>query len=112
MASSCWWKRLRVWRPLARGHFPQHQAERVNIRARVGFLTFQLLRRHVGRRAHLYVGGGQRFVLLRFRQSEVEDLDARLGHHDIAGFQIAVNDPFGMRCGKSQRSARRTATRG
>ena len=81
-------------------HFVQHQSQRVNIAARVRFLALESLRRHVGRRAHNRAAGGQSLVPLCFRQSEVQDLDARFGHHDIAGFQIAVNDSVGVRRGK------------
>ena len=44
------------------------------------------------------VAGGQRLIRLSvFRQPEVQHLDAGLVHHDVAGLQVAMNDPFRVR---------------
>ena len=92
-------------------HFVEDAAERVDIRAGIGRFAFPLLRRHVGGRAHHHAAGGDRFILARFRQSEIQNLDAGFRDHDVAGLEIAVNDALAVRLGqRGQRSARHRAS--
>ena len=50
---------------LARDHFEEHRAEREDVRARVRFRAFDLLRRHVLERAEDRALGGERGTLRR-----------------------------------------------
>ena len=78
-------------------HFVEDAAERINIRAGIGRFALPLLRRHVGRRAHHHAAGGDGFILARFRQPEIQNLDAGFRDHDVAGLEIAMNDALAVR---------------
>jgi hypothetical protein len=91
--------------PLASEHFVKDRAERKDVAAAVEFLAFDLLGRHVLERAddgavfgdgrtggdvgEGYGAGGSDG---RLREAEVEELGAGFGEHNVAGFQIAVDD--------------------
>ena len=81
-------------------HFIEDAAERINIGARVGGLAFALLRRHVRQRAHHHTAASETIVAFPGGQSEVENLGARFRQHDVAGLQIAMDDPALMRVGE------------
>ncbi len=57
-----------------------------------------LFGRHVGGRAQDDMAPGHGLVRLRLGQAKVEQLDARLGQHDVARLQIAMDDAFRV-CG-------------
>src|SRR6185295_10503597 len=88
----------------AREHLIKNHAEGEDVAAGVGFPALHLFRRHVTQGAYDRPGlrdcrdGG--FVFSRDRcnlsQSEVQNFDARLSHHDVPRFQIPVNDPLAM----------------
>ena len=95
---------------LAGRHLVQHGAEGEDVRARVGFLAFELLGRHVLERAEdrallRQVGLGRQGRLARLRlrrfhrlgQAEVEQLDARPRQHHVAGLEVPVHDPLPVR---------------
>ncbi len=85
---------VRVVGLLAGQHFVQHDAETVDIAARVDLLAMALLRAHVVRRAedqslvgHFHL---QRHV---FGETEIDQRDAAVvAQHHVSGFQIAVQD--------------------
>ena len=108
--------------PAAGQHLEEHRAEREDVRPRAGFLAFDLLRRHVLQRAehgpacrqrsrcgdcHGHRVPGQACRGLSLRQPEVEQLDrcvlVRMSRasrrpslrtqEDVAGLQVAMNDP-------------------
>ncbi len=92
----------------AGGHFIEHRAEGKQIRPLVERQAAHLLGRHVPQCAEQTVRpggariGARRFVRPRrvrdFRQTEVEQLGrSAVRDEDVAGFQIAVNDPVRMR---------------
>ena len=96
---------LPVERPLSRGHLVQHSAEGEDVGTRIDLSVFDLLGRHVLERADDRSFLGQRFVMggavdLEYRrglgQPEIEELRSRLGDHDVARLQIAVDDPRAM----------------
>ena len=91
----------------SREHFVKHRPKRKNIGARVGRLALGLLWRHVRRSAHdrAHLGNadalgfvvGQAVVAL-FRESEIQQLyDPARGREDVRWFEVAMNDPFGVR---------------
>src|SRR4029453_10872752 len=88
-------------------HFVQHRAEGKDVRALIARCAFELLRRHVWQRAKkaswrreriswrsLYRTG--RCCRAQFGQSKVEQLDAALRQHDVAGRPIAMDTPWGL----------------
>ena len=95
---------------LSGGHLVEDDAQGEEVRALVDRLALHLLGGHVGDRAErpALLGqrlGGQRSGLLRrrlqpqFGQPEVQHLHpAVVGHHDIAGFQVAMDDALFVRC--------------
>ena len=81
-------------------HFVEDAAERIDVRARIGRFAFPLLWCHVARRAHHRAAGRDRLILARSRQPEIQHLDAGWRDHDVARFEIAVNDVLGVRLGQ------------
>jgi hypothetical protein len=82
----------------------EQAAERVNVGAGIGRLTFSLLRRHVGRRADHHVAARYRFVLPRLCQSEIQNLNSGFRDHHVTRLEIAVNDAFTVcfsQCGRN-----------
>lgn len=99
--------------PLARSHLVQHHAQGKNIGAVVERTPRDLLRGHVGGRAHyhapLRLGRSERGVVGAFRarvlgQAKVQHFYATVrGQHYVAGLQVAVNDTLFMRRGERVR---------
>ena len=87
-------------RNIAGDHFVQNQAVGIQIRAAVRRLAFDLLGRHVTRRAQKRAGPGHpdRAFLERFRQPEIahEDLVVLI-HQEVLRLQIAMDHAFGVR---------------
>ena len=102
----------------ARGHFVQHSAERIKIRARVQFLGRELLGRHIRDGSDGCAGTGEvlrahgrnrvrRERVLRgygfvsrseFRQTKIENFRvAAFGDENVGGLDVAVNDAFFVR---------------
>jgi hypothetical protein len=69
--------------------------------AGVGLLSRKLLGRHICRRAEDRMGGRLRFITQLLCQAEVEHLHSRLGDHDVARLQVAMNDALVVRAAKS-----------
>ena len=100
--------RLRIEWFAASGHFIENGAKRKDGAPRVGLPSFQLLRRHVLQCSHdaafarkwrcerLHQGAAAdrraRALRAQLRETEVQHLRAKFGQHDIAGFEIPVND--------------------
>ena len=101
-------------RLLPRRHLVEDQPEREDVRARVRFVPLELLGRHVLESAE--ERALRRQVLPRLRrqhrearderlrlrhgelcQPEVDELDAGLSDHHVAGLQIPVDDPLPVR---------------
>ncbi len=92
----------------ARQHLVKNGPEGEDIRAGVGFFSFELLRSHVLKRAEdgaitrqrllrgLYRRAGVDGCLSELRQAEVEKHGPRRRQHDVARLQIAVDDTFAM----------------
>ena len=76
----------------------RHDAEGVQVRARVGRFAADLLGREVLHRP-LHAAGLRRLpVGVRARQAEVGDLHGAAGRHqDVLGLDVAVDDALGMR---------------
>lgn len=100
---------LSVERPFTREHLVQHEPKGPDVGARVSLIALQLLRRHVLQGAEDCPLSGKRRSLrwcgqcrrceplatdrfLQFCQPEVQQLDAGLCQHDVARFQIAMDD--------------------
>ena len=92
-------------------HFIEDAAERIDVGADIRGFAFALFRRHIGRRADHHAAAGERVVSFPGRQSEVENLDAGLDEHDVAGLEIAVNDPMFVRLGQGGGDLRGVAER-
>ncbi len=101
---------------LAGRHLVEHRAEGEDVAARVGLLALELFGRHVlecakdraalgqrraqrslGRQARETGGPGGSVAEPQFGEAEVQELDARLGQHDVGGLQVSVNDSLPMR---------------
>ncbi len=105
-------RRLAEERAVSGRHLVEHDAEREDIGAGVGREHAQLLGRHVGEGAdgEAFLGQGGlrveahrlgRVVLAELGESEVEHLHPAVAvDHDVAGFEIAVLDPLGVRGGE------------
>jgi hypothetical protein len=97
-------------RAMARDHFVQHSAQRVNVGASIDDSARDLLRCHVGEGSYQpsRVATGSRpalrrcirpvLILEKPRQAEVQDLGATARSQDnIARLQVAMDDPFFVR---------------
>ena len=86
-------------------HLEEDDPQREQVRARIERFSERLFGRHVARRAERRPAAGllprhrdrlrvpRRCRRKDLRQSEVEDLDAiGVGHHDIAGLEVPVQD--------------------
>ena len=107
---------LSAERQCARRHLIQHCAEGEQIAPRIQFLSARLLWRHISDCAQRRTRAGQVLFVGRHRadcrnlvrrtgrgrdlcQPEIEDLGVTaLGDKDVGGFDVAVDDPFGMGC--------------
>jgi hypothetical protein len=101
--------RLAAERTAAGRHLVEHHAEREEIGAGIGRQHAQLFGRHVGKgadRQSLLGEGGLGMeahgvgglVLAELGETEVEDLHPAVAvDHDVAGFEIAMLDPLGVR---------------
>src|SRR5215469_1731532 len=91
--------------PLARQHFPEHNAKRPDVRTLVERLTHGLFRAHVPRRSRnsarmggcAETGTVSNWRICRLashaRQSEIENLHHTVAcDHDVGWFQITMND--------------------
>ncbi len=90
-------------RHVAGHHFVQDQAERVEVRAIVGWFPFHLLRRHIARRAEKRAGArhADRAFFKRFRQAEIADKNLVVFiHQQVLRLQVAMDHAFGMRGGE------------
>ena len=112
-------RRLALARRTPSGRWPSRRAtapKREDVDARVGLAALELLGRHVLERAEHDPALGQRLAGLhlgrrtgcardrpraggreRLGEAEVEELDARLRQHDVAGLEVAVDDPLPVR---------------
>jgi hypothetical protein len=93
-------------------HLVEHDAEREEVGAGIGREHAQLLGRHVGEGADRQTLLGERglgmeahgvggLVLAELGETEVENLHPAVAvDHDVAGFQVAVLDPLGVRGGQ------------
>ena len=87
-------------RLLAREHLVQHDAQRVDVGARVGGALRDELGREVGDGAEQLLARG-RVRARRARESEVADLDAPvLGQQHVLGLHIAVDEARSVRRGE------------
>ena len=102
--------RLARKRTLASTHFVQNRTQREDVRARIHWLAFGLLRRHVRHasnhcpfsgfkdRRERGVSRAHRSLFRQFRQPEIEYLDTpAVGDHQIRGLDVAVYDSGGVR---------------
>ncbi len=104
----------RVARQPAGDEFEGEHAERVDVGARVDVRrdALDLLEAHVGERADEVAvagvqGADRRRVAERARDPEVDDLRrAGLGHEDVAGLEVAMDDAAGVRVGDALRDGR------
>ncbi len=85
-------------------HLVEHAPERKQIAARVHVFAFELLGRHILKRPDQLPLGGQCQRRIRFLQgcqllcqSEIQKLDAFLGHQNIGRLQIAMDDALLVR---------------
>jgi len=86
--------RVRRERLAVEDHLVEDDPQREQIAPPVERRAFDLLRRHVGGAADHHAGAGQLHLLAdRLGDAEVGDLHlARLGEHQVAGLDVAVND--------------------
>ncbi len=85
---------VRVERALAGRRVHQHRRQREHIGLRPDLARIaQLLRRHERGRAHDPARHGQRLVVGRPGDAEVDDAGALVGQHDVGRFQIPVHHP-------------------
>ena len=72
----------------------EHRTQAVDVRAHLGAFAAPLLGRHVVGRAEQIAGGGHGLALLVHGQAEVDqDRRARAGHDQVAGLEVAVQEP-------------------
>ena len=102
---------VRRKRALAGRHLVEDGAEREQLGARIHLVRLHLLRGHVWHRAHHHTGVGERSRrrrvvderrrrLVQLGETEVQDLHAGLGEHDVRRLQIPVDDADTMRGGE------------
>ncbi len=85
-----------AWNALAREHLIKHQAEGVDVAALAGLAACKLLGSHVCRRALAGVDAGD--AAGERGQPEIGDQHlAASVDHDVAGFEVAVQDAFFVR---------------
>jgi hypothetical protein len=102
---------------LAAQHLVDHDAEAVEVGARVDLLAEALLRAHVARRRQQLAGDRQRAVHAKvLGEAEVDDHRTAVGsEQDVRRLEIAVHDPPGVDgvegAGDLQRQAQRRARR-
>ena len=98
-------------RSLASDHLEQHDAERVEVRARIDRAAgHRLLGRHVVRRTddHVRLGCIAANIPAETRETEVEDAHAfamtdLVGDHDVRGLHIAMDDALLVRVREARR---------
>jgi hypothetical protein len=76
----------------ARQHFIEDTAESENVRAGISRFPLSLLRRHVSGRSHQRPFAGECLVSFPRGETEIENLHPGFRDHDVAGFEIPVND--------------------
>src|SRR6185436_8203492 len=94
-------------RPSAGQQLIEHQTERKDVAARIGILSFELLRSHVLDRAEDLSCAGQRgcsghllwkvLHLCKFCKPKIQDLDSGPCDHDVCRLQVPMDDPPPMR---------------
>ena len=108
----------------ARQHLEQHAAEREDVGARIGLDAFDLLRRHVlkraedralrrdvGRRRRHHRAADRDDGRAGFCEAKVQQLRARFRQHHVAGLQIAMDDAGAMRRVERRRDLNRHGQR-
>ena len=82
---------------LSRHHLEEQNAERPEIGTGVDVAPPGLFGRHVGRRSHGRTRSGNRSHGHELGQPEIQDLDqAVFGHDHVCGFDVPVDDVFGV----------------
>jgi hypothetical protein len=62
--------------------------------------ALSLLGRHVAGRSHDDMPSRNAFIVARFRQAEIQNLDSGFRDHDVRRLEIVVNDAFAVRFGQ------------
>ena len=94
---------LAIERHAAREHLVEDDAQGVQVRASVDRLALRLLGRQVRGRAEDGRGLGQRLAARGAGDAEVHDLHVARGRdHDVAGLDVAVDDPALVREGEAR----------
>ena len=90
----------------------EHRTQREQVRARIGFLALDHLRRHVGRRPDHGPGHGHLLALVQeARDAKVHQLQHALAaDHHVLGLQVAVHDARRVRV--LQRQTQRVSRQG
>ena len=86
-----------VKRQAAGQHFVQHDADRVDVGARVGAVALGLLGADIMHRADGLVADGLALRAGEAGDAEIHHLDGTVGlQHDVLRLDVAVDDPLGM----------------
>jgi len=86
---------LTVKRDLSRRHLKECDSQGVNVRPCLHLSPADLFRRHVPDRTQLNAGSRESLLTGGLGNTEIGHLDlARVGDHDVAGLDVAVNDPL------------------
>ena len=89
--------RVGVEGPLPGDELEEHDAQRVEVAARLGARPLDHLRRHVVGRAEEGGGRGERVEALGARDAEVHHAGGAVGQqHDVGGLQVAVDDALAV----------------